>query len=79
MKKMTIILLTALWCAFAFGYSYAKKCAKCLEDRRTRKDRMVDVGIAHRDFESSIVHKDGKAYAVYRCNYGHVYLVCLDD
>lgn len=78
-KKAILFALVSVLSILAFSYSYAKKCEKCLEDRRKRKDRMVDIGIAHRDFESQIVHKDGKAYAVYRCCYGHVYLVPLDD
>lgn len=79
MKKAILMALVSIFCVLAFSYSYAKKCEKCIQDRKTRKDRMVDIGIAHRDFESRIVHKGGKAYAVYRCNYGHVYLVPLDD
>lgn len=79
MKKIFIILIVLIVSFLLSSYSYAKKCKKCLEDRATRKDRMVDIGIAHRDFETSIVYKDGKAYATYRCCFGHVYLVCLED
>jgi hypothetical protein len=80
MRKIVLIGFVALiLCALEFGYSYAMKCPKCLEDRAKRKDRMVSIGIAHRDFETSIKLKNGNAYAAYRCCYGHVFLVQLNE
>lgn len=80
MKKLFLILMIIFVSVLlTSSYSYAKKCKKCLEDRATRKDRMVDIGIAHRDFGTPIIYRNGKAYATYRCCYGHVYLVDLNE
>lgn len=79
MKKIFVILIILVVSFLISSYSYAKKCAKCLEDRKNRKDRMVDIGIAYRDFGTSIIYRNGKAYATYRCYYGHVYLVDLNE
>ena len=81
MKKLIFALTLCLIGMFVLtgGYAYAKKCQKCKEDLEKNKTRYYMAGIACRDFGSPIVYKDGKAYAVYKCCYGHKYLVCLDD
>lgn len=57
---------------------YAKKCEKCIEDRKKDKTSWGDIGIAHRDFGTPNVYIDGKAYTYYVCCYGHRYLVPLE-
>ena len=80
MRKVGLVILTVLGIfGLCSSYAYAKKCAKCKEDLEKNKTRYYTAGIAHRDFESPIIHKDGKSYAVYKCPYGHVYLVDLDE
>lgn len=80
MKKIWFVILTILGIiGLCSSYAYAKKCAKCKEDLEKNKTRYYSQGIAHRDFEVPIKYIDGKAYATYRCQYGHTYLVCLDD
>ena len=61
------------------GYSYSKKCRKCIEERKRNKQVYIEIGIANRDFGTPIIHKDGKAYATYRCHYGHSFLVDLSE
>ena len=78
-KKIISILLTVALIQILSGYAYAKKCPKCIEDCKNNKTRFDSIGIAHRDFERPIVHKDGKAYAWYRCQFGHNFLVDLSE
>lgn len=61
------------------GLPFHKKCVKCLEERKKDKTVMVPIGIARRDFGTPNIHKDGKVYATYKCEYGHTFLVCLED
>ena len=77
MKRFVAWLIFVLISQSFCSYSYAKKCEKCVESAKTYKCSYPDIGIASRDFGTPIVHKDGKAYATYRCCYGHVYLVDL--
>ena len=83
MKKMISILLVLILGTFvaicSTSMPYARKCKVCLEDSKNRPDRFISIGIAHRDFETPIVYKDGKAYATYKCCYGHKYLICLAE
>lgn len=80
MKKIFAIALIVLGIVMLTGsYAYAKKCQKCKEDLEKNKTRYYNMGIACRDFGEPVIYKDGKAYAVYKCQYGHRYLVCLDD
>lgn len=79
MKKIISVLLIILMSLIFCSYSYSKRCEKCLEERQNNKDKYVALGIAWRDFKTPIVHKDGKAYATYRCCYGHEYLVDLSE
>lgn len=79
-KRLLPIILVFLGCLlFTSSYAYAKKCKKCQEDLQNNKTRYYVAGIACRDFGTPIVHKDGKSYATYKCCYGHVYLVDLDE
>ena len=78
-RKIFAIIFTIIFSQILCGYAYAKKCKKCLEDLEKNKTRYYTYGIACRDFGTPIVHKDGKSYATYKCCYGHVYLVDLDD
>ena len=79
MKKLICVLTIILLSMFLTGYSYSKKCPKCIEEAKANKQVMNDVGIAWRDFKEPIKHKDGKAYATYRCCYGHSFLVDLSE
>ena len=82
MKKIYKILITlfVMWlCMGSTSMPYARKCEKCVEDSKKRPDRYISIGIAHRDFETPIKYIDGKAYATYKCQFGHTYLVCLTD
>ena len=78
-RKIFASIFTIIVCQILGGYAYAKKCKKCLEDLEKNKTRYYTYGIACRDFGTPIVHIDGKSYATYKCCYGHVYLVGLDD
>ena len=55
------------------------KCPKCIEESKTNKQAFNSIGVAWRDFGTPIIHKDGKAYATYRCCYGHSFLVDLSE
>ena len=79
--KKTVLILALLFSGLSslMGYSYAKKCEKCIEYAKKQKNFYPSIGIAHRDFDKNTVEIDGKLYAWYVCSYGHNYLVCLDD
>lgn len=80
MKKIFAVLLIVFGTLLlTSSYAYAKKCKKCKEDLEKNKTRYYVAGIACRDFTVPIKYIDGKAYATYRCQFGHSYLVCLDD
>lgn len=80
MKKVFVTLLVLLGIfTLTSSYAYAKKCKKCLEDLEKNKTRYYTYGIACRDFGTPIKYIDDKPYATYKCCYGHVYLVCLED
>ena len=76
MKKVILVLLLSI---FLTGYSYSKKCPKCIKETKTNKTVYNSIGVAWRDFGTPIIHKDGKAYATYRCCYGHSFLVDLSE
>ena len=61
------------------SYSYSKKCIKCIESAEKDKTCYPAISCAWRDFGTPIIHKDGKAYATYRCQYGHSFLVDLSE
>lgn len=73
MKKVITVILLLLSLCSIYSLSFATKCKKCLEVNNKSRH----IGIAHRDFFTPNVHKDGKVYAVYKCEYGHKYLVEL--
>lgn len=79
MKKLIAFILAFIIMMSLSGLPYHKKCKKCIEERKTNKTCMCDIGVSWRDFGTPIIHKDGKAYATYRCCYGHSFLVCLSD
>ena len=80
MRKIFVILLVLSGLIFlTSSYSYAKKCKKCKEDLEKNKTRYYTYGIAHIDFSEPYRVIDGKVYALYRCDHGHAYWVCLDD
>lgn len=80
MKKVWVLLLILLgMTVLCSSYSYAKKCKKCQEDLAKNKTRYYTCGIAHIDFSVPYKKADGKVYALYRCEHGHAYWVCLDD
>lgn len=80
MKKIFVIPLVLSGLIFlTSSYSYAKKCKKCKEDLEKNKTRYYTYGIAHIDFSEPYRVIDGKVYALYRCDHGHAYWVCLDD
>lgn len=78
MKKIIAILFLILLFTSS-TMSYHKKCLKCIEERKTNKTCMTEIGIAWRDYKTPNIHKDGKAYALYRCCYGHSFLVELSE
>ena len=78
MKKIVCVILSVLLMAAMSGYSFSRKCEKCLKERERNKKVYIEIGIATRDFGIPIVHKNGKSYATYRCCYGHEFLVDLD-
>ena len=78
MKRFLIIALLLLTLSILSSYSYAKRCKECMETAK-KYGYWNEIGVAHRDFETPIVHKDGKAYATYKCCFGHVYLVDLSE
>lgn len=79
MKKLIFSLILCLTGIFILtsGYAYARRCKKCQE--HIEKYHNGVRGIAHRDFDRYVVRKDGKTYAWYVCEYGHEYLVDLDE
>ena len=80
MKKLFVILLVLFGTVIlTSSYSYAKKCKKCREDLEKNKTRYYTYGIAHIDFSEPYRVIDEKVYALYRCDHGHAYWVCLDD
>ena len=79
MKRIVSVLIILFITACLFGYSYARKCQKCIDWSKKNKGAFPSIGIAHRDFDRPLVYKDGKVYAWYVCEYGHSYLVCLED
>lgn len=82
MKKIIyiiLILLALMVLSSSKNPPYAKKCVKCIEYNQKQKSVYVDVGMAWRDFTTPTVHKDGKIYGVYKCPYGHKFLVYFDD
>ena len=78
MKKIIAILFLILLFTSS-TMPYHKKCLKCIEERKTNKTCMTEIGIAWRDYKTPNVHKDGKVYALYRCCYGHSFLVELSE
>ena len=76
--KAIILLLIGMF-ILTSSYSYVKKCKKCREDLEKNKTRYYTIGIAHIDFREPYRVIDGKVYALYRCDHGHAYWVCLDD
>ena len=79
MKKIIAILFLIILFTSGKMMPHHKKCIKCIEERQTNKQVMNSIGIAWRDFGTPIIHKDGKAYATYRCCYGHSFLVDLSE
>ena len=79
MKKLISIIFIILFTLLFSSAAYHQKCRECLRERKENKTVMCDIGVAWRDYGTPIVHKDGKAYATYRCCYGHSYLYCLTD
>lgn len=82
MKKLVafifaFILFMSLSCKGNTAYSI--KCKKCIEERKRNKQVYIEIGIANRDFGTPIIHKNGKAYATYKCHYGHSFLVDLSE
>ena len=78
MKRLWFGLIV-LFIAFLFcSYSYSKKCEVC-QNEYQKKHGVTTPNQAWRDFSTPIIHKDGKAYATYRCASGHKFLVCLND
>ncbi len=77
-KKLVLFVLLFVIAHSLVGYSFSRRCKKCVESAKKNKRCYPEIGIATRDFGTPIVHKDGKAYAMYKCQYGHVYLVPLD-
>lgn len=77
MKKL-IITVGVLFLAYtAFAYSYSMRCEVCKE--AFQRDRTVTVKMAWRDFATPHKYFNGKAYATYRCESGHSFLVELGD
>lgn len=72
---LAVIFISQLFCS----YSYTKKCVKCVESAAKEKGGYPCISCAWRDFGTPIVHKNGKAYATYRCQYGHSFLVDLAE
>ena len=80
MKKIEWILFVIVGIAIlSSSYSYTKKCKKCKEDLENNKTRYYSLGLANIDFSEPYKVIDGKVYALYRCDHGHAYWVCLDD
>ena len=79
MKRLFCILFVIIFTQVLSSYCVSKRCDKCLESAKKDKRAYPSIGVAWRDFGTPIKHKDGKAYATYKCCYGHVYLVCLED
>ena len=78
MKKIIAFIFVFIIVMSLSGLPFSKKCIKCIEEQKKNKSCMCEIGIANRDFGTPVIHKDGKAYATYRCHYGHSFLVCLD-
>ena len=79
MKHLFIVIFLLVFTFLISGYSYHQKCRECQREQKENKTCMCNVGIAWRDFKEPIKHINGKAYATYRCCYGHSYLYCLTD
>lgn len=79
MKKIFSIIIIILITQLFSSYSYHQKCRECQREQKENKTCMCEIGIAWRDFKEPIKHIDGKAYATYRCCYGHSYLVDLSE
>ena len=79
MKKIIAILFLILLFTSGKMMPHHKKCIKCIEERETNKTCMTEIGIAWRDYKTPNIHKDGKVYALYRCCYGHSFLVDLSE
>ena len=79
MKKLIAVALLVFIIQVLCSYPYAKRCRKCVESAKKDKSCYPEIGIACRDFGTPVVHKDGNSYATYKCQYGHVYLVDLDE
>lgn len=79
MKKIFSIIILILITLLFSSYSYHQKCRECQREQKENKTCMCEIGIAWRDFKEPIKHIDGKAYATYRCCYGHSYLVDLSE
>ena len=78
MKKIiTILFILVLFTSSRMPHH--KKCIKCIEERQTNKTCMTEIGIAWRDYKVPNIHKNGKTYALYRCCYGHSFLVDLSE
>lgn len=74
MKKFSLILLLLLVGAIGFTseyvhYGFSVKCAKCVE--LAEKGVSLEKQIAWRTHHYR--EKDGKTYAMYRCQGGHQY------
>lgn len=75
-KLLLVILLVIISSSTLFyAYSYSRKCEVCINDKR----RTALPNNAWRDFGTPIIHKDGKAYATYKCASGHKFLVDLGE
>lgn len=79
MKKIIVLILALFMFTSLSGYSYSRKCKRCMEERKTNKSCMTEIGIATRDFSVPVKYIDGVPYATYRCSYGHHYLVSLAE
>ena len=75
MKKYILICVLFVLMTFGFAASnykhscYSVKCAKCVEEQH--KSHILP-GVARRANEP-YKKIDGKVYALYKCDYGHIY------
>lgn len=77
MKKVIIALCLFFTVYALFAYSYTVRCVVCKE--AFKKDKTVTVKPAWRDFKTPHKYINGKAYATYRCESGHSFLVELGE
>lgn len=78
-KILISFLVLSMFITFAaYTYAYAKKCVVC-QSEYSKTHGLTTPNIAWRDFGTPIVHKDGKAYATYKCASGHKFLVILGE